>query len=153
MSTTLQARPSRLGARHPFVAGIAGALAFGAALTAGDVFGLNSDAPDAPAITTGEVLAYVGMVLAAVLVAAMLGASAMSGSPERLAKFALWLAIASAAMFMVFWSGWPEVFGAVAVALALEHRRRVGGLGGMSATAAIIGGLGLVTGLVVCVIG
>jgi hypothetical protein len=138
---------------YPLTAAAVGAASFGAALTAGDVLGLNADAAEAPATSWGEIAAYVGMALAAVGLATWLATRALAGPPQRLARYALGLAIGSALTFVAFWSGWPEVLGAVAVATAVEHRRRIGGFDGTAAAAGAVGGLSLVASLVVCVIG
>lgn len=138
---------------HPAVAALAGAASFAVSLTAGVVFGLNTSGPDAPATTAIEVLAYVGLVVAGVVLAVWLGTRARAGAPDRLARYALGMAIGSAATFVVFWTGWPRVLGAVAIALALEHRRRIGGFTGLSASAAALGILTTISSINVSVVG
>lgn len=44
-----------------------------------------------------------------------------------MARAALVLAVVAAVAVVVFWTGWSHVFGAVAVGLAIESRRRSGG--------------------------
>lgn len=151
-STTTPAQARRVDGLHPLPAALVGAAAFAVAMTAGEAFGLNSDA-DSPSSTWTDVAAYAGLVLAAVALATWLGTRAREGTPDRLARYALGLALASAVTFVAFWSGWPHVLGAVALVTALEHRRRVGSFGGASATAAGLGGLALLAATVVCVIG
>jgi hypothetical protein len=122
-------------------------------MTAGEVLDLNSDSPDAPSTTLADVLGYAGLVLAGAALAVWLGVRARSGPPDRLARYALGLALGSAATFVVFWSGWPQVLGAVAVALALEHRRRIGDLSALSATATALGLVALAASVFLCVVG
>ena len=141
-STATKARRAQ-----PLAAALTGAGIFALTMTAGEVFDLNADSGDAPATSLGEVLAYAAIVLAAVALATWLGARAL------LARYSLGLAIGAAVTFIAFWSGWPHVLGATAVLLALEHRRRVGGFSGMTATAALVGTASLVAAAYVCVIG
>jgi hypothetical protein len=138
---------------HPLIAAAVGAVTFGLTMTAGDAFGINSD-PDGNAATTAlEVAAYVGLVLVASLVAIWLGLRARAGSPKRLSATALGLAIASAATFIGFWSGWPHVFGAVAVALAVEHRRRVGSFSAATLIALVLGAIAFIASAITCLLG
>ncbi len=116
----------RLDVLHPLSAAAIGAVTFGLTMTVGDAFGINADPPGGPATTVLEIALYVGVVLAASLIAVWLGLRARTGSPRRLSATALCLAIASAATYVALWSGWPHVLGGVAVVLAVEHRRRVG---------------------------
>jgi hypothetical protein len=138
---------------HPLVAATAGALTFGLTMTAGNVFDLNTDKPGAPTMSAAEIALYVGFVLAAILIAVWLGLRARAGSPSRLSGTALGLAVASAAMFVVFWSGWPHVFGAVAVALAFEHRRRVGSSSAATLTALVLGATAFIASAIASLIG
>jgi len=153
MSAITQARPRRVDVLHPLVASAAGAITFAATMTAGYVFDLNSDGPDAPATTVGEVLAYAGLVLAAVVLAVWLGTRARAGTPDKLARYALGIAIGAAVTFVAFWSGWPHVLGATALVLALEHRRRVGGFTVGTATSALVGSAALAASAFICVVG
>jgi hypothetical protein len=143
----------RFDVLHPLIAAAVGAVTFGLTMTAGDAFGINSD-PDGNAATTAlEVAAYVGLVLVASLVAIWLGLRARAGSPKRLSATALGLAIASAATFIGFWSGWPHVFGAVAVALAVEHRRRVGSFSAATLIALVLGAIAFIASAITCLLG
>jgi hypothetical protein len=151
--STLTTTSHRIDVLHPLVAATAGALTFALAMTAGEVFDLNADAGRGPATSWGEIAAYVGMVLAAMLVAVWLGLRARDGSPKRLQATALGLAIAAAVLFVAFWSGWPQIFGAVAVVLALEHRRRVGSFSPASVAALVVGAVALVASAIICVLG
>ena len=152
MSTTTTARPVRADATRPALAALFGALVFATTMTLGDVLDLQSDTQDKGLAFT-ELLLYVAFVLVAVSVATWLGARAWAGPPQRLARTALGLGIAAAATFVGFWSGWPQVFGAVAVVLALEHRRRVGSFSATTTTALVLGALALVGAGYLCVTG
>jgi hypothetical protein len=153
MSTTISRPAHHLDLLRPLAAAGVGAVTFAAAMTAGEVFDLNADSADAPGTSTSEVMAYAGIVLVAGIVAVGLAVWALGGTPRRVSATALGLAIAAAATFVAFWSGWPLVYGAVAVFLALEHRRRVGGFSGASATALGLGATAFVAAAVFCVIG
>lgn len=153
MSTLTTTEAKRLDVLHPIVAAATGAAVFGLAMTAGEVFDLNADGEASAGVTWGEFAGYVGLVLVGGLIAVWLGLRARAGSPDRLARTALGLAVASAVFFVGFWSGWPHMFGAVAVVLALEHRRRVGSFGGMTISALLIGALAVAASTVTCVLG
>jgi lipopolysaccharide export LptBFGC system permease protein LptF len=151
--STITAPTHRTDVLRPLAAATAGAVTFAVTMTAGELFDLNADAPDAAGTSPAEVLAYVGIVLVAVVIAVVLAAWAMAGTPRRLSGTALGLAVAAALTFVAFWSGWPLVYGAVAVLLATEHRRRIGSFSGMSLSALIVGGAAFVAAAVFCVIG
>jgi hypothetical protein len=150
--STITTTPRRIDILHPLVAALTGAATFGLAMTAGELFDLNAD-PDGPATSSGEVAAYIGLVAAAVAIAVWLGLRARAGSPRRLSATALGLAIAAAVTVVVFWSGWPHVFGAVAVVLAVEHRRRVGSFSVTTMAALALGATALVAAAYVCLVG
>lgn len=151
--STLTASQHRIDVLHPVVAAATGAMTFALAMTAGEVFDLNTDAGTGPATSLGEIAAYLGLVLVAMLLAVWLGQRARAGSPKRLSVTALGLAIAAAVLFVAFWSGWPQVFGAVAVVLALEYRRRIGSFSAASVAALVIGAIAIVASAVLCVLG
>jgi hypothetical protein len=152
MSTTTTTS-HRIDLLHPLIAAAAGAITFGLTMWAGEAFDLNSDSETGPATSWSEIALYVGVVAAAILIAVWLGLRARSGSPSRLSATALGLAIASAVTFVAFWSGWPQVFGAVAVALAVEHQRRVGSYSAATLTALVLGAIAFVASAITCVIG
>jgi hypothetical protein len=122
-------------------------------MAAGEVFDLNTDTGESPATTARDIAVYLGLVVAAGLVAVWLGRRARAGSPRRLSATALGLAVAAAVTFVGFWSGWPHVFGAVAVALAVEHRRRVGSFSATTLAALALGAIAFVAAAITCVIG
>lgn len=152
MSTTTTTS-TRLDLLHPLVAGAIGAVTFGLTMIAGELFELNSGPDGGPATPLSEIALYVGILVAATLIAVWLGVRARAGSPGRLAATALGLAIASAATYIAFWSGWPHVFGAVAVVLAVEHRRRVGSFSAATLTALILGAIAFAAAAITCVFG
>ena len=151
MSTMSTTTSHQTDALHPLVAGTTGAAIFAVAMIGGDLFDLN--AGEGPPTSAWEIAAYVGFVGAALLLSLWLGVRARAGSPEKLSRTALGLAIASAVTVVIFWSGWPLVFGAVAMALALEHRRRVGSFSAMTASALVLGAVALVVSAFICVTG
>jgi hypothetical protein len=151
--STITSSSHRLDVLHPLLAATAGAVTFGLTMIAGEVFDLNADPAEGPAITTGEIALYVGIVVAAGVIAVWLGLRARAGSLRRLQTTALGLSIAAAASYVAFWSGWPHVFGAVAVVLAIEHRRRVGSFAPATVIALGLGALALVAAAITCVLG
>lgn len=151
--STATTTSNRLDVLHPSIAAAIGAVTFGLTMTAGEAFGLNSDPDGGPATTLAEIALYVGIVVAAMLIAVWLGLRARAGSPRRLSATALGLAIAAAVTYVAFWSGWPQVFGAVAVVLAVEHRRRVGSFSAATLTALILGAIAFIAAAVTCVLG
>lgn len=153
MSTAITRPSYRIDALHPWVAGSVGAAVFVLTMTSGIVFDLNADPPDAPGLAFWEYPVYAGMVLTGLLIAVWAGSWARAGSPRRLAGTALGLAVSAAGTFVVFWSSWPLLFGAVAVALALEHRRRIGSFSGTAIAALSLGVVAFAASAVLCVIG
>jgi hypothetical protein len=151
--STMTSSSHRLDVLHPLLAATAGGLIFGLTMIAGDVFDLNTDSDEGPAITVGEIALYVGLVVAAGVIAVWLAQRARAGSPRRLAATALGLSIAAAATYVAFWSGWPHVFGAVAVVLAIEYRRRVGSFAPTTIIALSLGAIALVAAAITCVFG
>jgi hypothetical protein len=146
-------RSERLAALAPAAAAVLGAVLYGLAMTAGDVFDLNADGPDAPQVSTGEMVTYVAIVLTAVVVAVGLARWAQAGSPTRLERTALGLAVGALVTVIAFWSGWPLVLGAVAAVLAVDHRRRVGSFSTTAGVALGLGLLALVTSTYLCLTG
>lgn len=147
-------RAAGLTVRGTVAAGLAGAVAFGLAMAAGAVFDLNADGSDGDApFEWNELWFYVVSPLVAVALAAWLGRRALAGTPRRLARTALGLGIAAAATVIVFWTGWPLVFGAVATVLGLEHRRRVGSFAPAAVAATALGSLALLVSAYICVTG
>ncbi len=137
---------------HPVAAGVIGAGTFGLAMVAGDVWGLNKD-DDVVAVSASEWLITVGIALVGLAIGVGLGLRAWRGAVSRLSRTALGLAIAGAVTFVAFWSGWPSVFSAVAVGLALEHRRRIGSFSTSTGIAAALGVLTFVATAYICVTG
>ena len=152
MTTLAPPRPHHLDLLHPALAALAGAVTFAVSLTLGEQLGLNAD--DGTGTTsTSDLLVYAALVLAAVALSVLLGVRARAGSPQRLARFAIGFAVASAVTYVAFWSGWPHVLAAVAIALALEHRRRIDGFTAATLTSALVGALTLTASVLTCLFG
>jgi len=151
--STANTTSHRTDVLHPLIAATTGAATFGLTMTAGEAFGLNADPDGGPATSAMEIALYVAVVVAAILIAVWLGLRARAGSPRRLSATALGLAITAAVTFVAFWSGWPHVFGAVAVALAVEHRRRVGSFSATTLTALVLGAIAFIAAAITCLLG
>ena len=139
-----------LGPLHPVFTGVIGAVVFGAAMASGEAFDLNKGDGGTSASEWG-VTALIALVGLAIGVG--IGLRGWGGSPTRLSRTALGLSIAGAVLFIAFWSGWTSVFSAVAIGLALEHRRRIGSFGPSTAIAAGLGVLTFVATAYICVTG
>lgn len=150
--TTLATHDSPTLRLHPVAAGLVGATTFGLAMTTGEVFDLNKG-DDSVGVGITEWLITGGLALVGLAIAVGVGLHAWRGDATRVSRTALGLAIAGAATFVVFWSGWPSAFSAVAFGLALEHRRRVGSFSLSSGTAAALGALAFVATAYICVTG
>jgi hypothetical protein len=151
------AGPHRWWARTPAVTAAVGFAVYALAMAAGEVFELNADdhtagAPDDPLIQAIH-LPEMGIGLVGAAIAVWVASSALSGSTTRIDRYAIGLAAVAAASFVIFWAGWPNVFGAVSVGLALEQRRRLGSFSGLSVAAIVLGSAALVAGTVTCVFG
>ncbi len=151
MSTMSKTNSHQTDALHPALAATAGAAIFAATMIGGDLLDLN--AGEGPPTKAWEIAVYVALVGSAFLLALWLGVRARAGSPERLSRTALGLGIAAAATVVIFWSGWPLVFGAVAMALAVEHRRRVGSFSAITTSALVLGAVALAVSAFICVTG
>ena len=152
MTTTTRAT-TQPDALHPALAAAAGAITFVGAMVAGELSGLNSSTAESPATTWGDLAGYAGLVLAAAVLAVWLAVWARAGTLRRHAGVALGLAVAAVATIIGFWSGWPHVLGAVAMALALGHRRRLGSFSAVALTAFVLGAVSLAAATVLCVTG
>jgi hypothetical protein len=153
MSTVTVRSGNRFDLLHPLLAACTGAAGFAATMVAGDLFDLNADADQGPGTSLPEVGAYAGLVLVAAALAVWLGVRARAGGPRRVAGTALGLTLASAATVLGFWSGWPHIFAAVGVVLALEYRRRVGSFSGAAGAALALGAISFVATSYICLVG
>ncbi|HEY0905135.1 MAG TPA: hypothetical protein VGE14_14705 [Marmoricola sp.] len=155
MSTTITRSDSTasVGPMHPALTAPLGAFTCAAALAAGELFDLNADPGGDTNTSSSEWLVTGGIIVVGLLIGYVLGRRAWAGNLQRLSRTAVGLAIASAVLFVAFWSGWPSVFSAVAIGLALEHRRRVGSFSPATAIAVGLGVLAFGATAVVCVIG
>jgi hypothetical protein len=159
MTLTKQPAALRTSILSPAVTAAFGFVVYTLSMITGEVFGVNADSRLEPAHThsfwesAAESAPELAIGLVGVGIAVLVGRHAWQGKPSRLARAALILAIIAALTVPVFWAGWTNVFGAVAVGLALENRRRVGSLGAGAATALILGSVAFVAAAVICVLG
>lgn len=150
-TTTIRPPGHRLDALHPLVAAGIGATTFATTMVAGDLFDLHAKEGANPGLA--ELGAYAGFVAVEMAIAVWLGIRARSGTPRRLSGTALGLSLVAAVAFVGFWSGLPHIFSAVAIVLALEHRRRVGSFSGPTTTALGLGAVAFVATSVICLYG
>ena len=153
MTTTTRPSTRPDAVPHLALAAAVGAVTFMGAMVAGEWWGLNSSTDDAPATTWVDLAGYAGLVLAAAVLAVWLAVWARAGTLRRQAGVALGLAVAAVATIIGFWSGWPHVLGAAAMALALDHRRRLGSFSAVALTAFVLGAVSLAAATVLCVTG
>ena len=157
MTLTQQPQSTRKPSPSPLVAGAFGLVVFALSVISGSVFEVNADSrlghDHSLWEATSNSAAEFGIALVGLAIAAWVGQRALSGPPSRVAKTALALALVAAATMPAFWAGWPNIFGAVAVALALETRRRLGSVGPMTGIAAGLGTLAFVAGSAISVLG
>ena len=135
---------------HPALAAGAGFSVWAAAMLIGWQT-RPGDSDDPLGLT--EALGYVGVVTPAIVLAVWLASRALAAGPRRIASTSLGLAIAAAATWIGFWSGWPIVFAAVAVLLAVEYHRRIGSLSGQAAVGLALGVVAGVAATAVCIVG
>jgi Kef-type K+ transport system membrane component KefB len=159
MSATTQSTPTKTSVLSPAVTAAFGFVVYVLAIIAGEVFEVNADhrLPHHQDQSLWEVLtgfwAEFAIALVGIAVAVWAGRRALSSTPSRVAPTALILAAIGVITIVAFWSGWPNVLGAVAVGLALDSRQRLGSLGPMAVTAAVLGTLAFVAGSVLCMLG
>lgn len=159
MTLTQQPAAVRRSMLSPVVTAAFGFVVYALSVIAGEVLGANADSRLEPAHThtlwesATESAPEFAIGLVGVAIAVLVGRHAWQGTPSRLARTAVVLAILAALTVPVFWAGWANIFGAVAVGLALESRRRVGSLGAGAATALVLGSVTFVAAAVICVLG
>lgn len=151
MNDTTVIRSTSVPLFRPAAAAAVGVVTFGLSVGAGEMFELNAN-PD-QRFEAQDLIFYVISAAVGVAIAVAVGMWAWRGSPGRLAGAALGLALGAVATCVVFWSGWPIIFGAVAVGSAAEHRRRLGSFSGMTIAALVLGALAFVAAAYVCVTG
>jgi len=159
MTQTQQPVEQRISILSPVVTAAFGYVVYVISMIVGDAFEWNKDSrpentqPHTVWESVTEHPAEYAIGLVGVAIAVWVGRQAWRGQPSRLARTALILAVVAAVTIVAFWAGWSNVFGAVAVGLALEHRRRVGSLGAAAGTALALGSAAFVAGAVTCVLG
>jgi hypothetical protein len=157
MSST-QVADTRTNTFRPEVTAAVGYLVYALSALAGEGFGLNIDARThgVEDHTAGELARAwapefaIGLV--GVAIAVVVGRWAWTRA-DRLARTSLVLAVLAAATVVAFWAGWSIVFGAVAIGLALENRRRLGSFGASVGIALVLGALAFVAAAAMCLLG
>jgi hypothetical protein len=158
---TLPQQPAviRTSMLSPAVTAAFGFVVYALAMLTGEVFAVNAHSHPEHAhqhtfweSVTG-LLPEFAIGLLGVAIAVLVGRHAWRGQPSRLGWTALVLAIIAVVAVPAFWAGWANVFGAVAVGLALENRRRVGSIGAGAGSALVLGSLAFVAATAISVLG
>ena len=159
MTQTQQRAGQPTSVLSPAVTATFGYVVYVAAMIAGNVFETNMDSrlghthPDTAWQSVTDYAIEYAIGLVGMAIAILAGRRAWRAQPHRLARTALILAAVAAVTVVAFWAGWPNIFGAVAVGLALEHRRRVGSLGAATGTSLVLGSAAFVAGAASCLLG
>lgn len=159
MTLTEQPVALRTSVLSPVVTAAFGFVVYALSAIGGEVLKVNADShlePAHPHTVWESAIGYTdefAIGLVGVAIAVWAGLWAWRREPSRLARTALVLAVVAALTVPVFWAGWPSVFGAVAVGLALESRRRLGSLGAVTGVALALGVVAFGVGAVVCALG
>jgi len=160
--TQIQHKPElqRTSMLSPGVTAAFGYTVYAIAMIAGNVFEVNLDSqrgnthPHTVWESATTYWAEFAIGLVGVAIAVWAGRHVWGDQPSRVARTALILAVvAAAAVPLLFWAGWPSIFGAVAVGLALESRRRVGSLSATTVIAVVLGAAAFVAGAASCLLG
>jgi hypothetical protein len=159
MTLTQQPAALRTSMLSPIVTAAFGFVVYTLSMITGEVFGVNADSHLEPAHTHSFWESVTGSApelaigLVGVAIAVLAGRRAWLGQPSRLAPTAVVLALVAALTLPAFWAGWSNVFGAVAVGLSLENRRRLGSFGVAGWTALVLGSVAFVAAAVISVLG
>jgi hypothetical protein len=121
---------------HPALSGLVGLLVWAAATAFAHP---DLAEPGQEGLTVGNWVGLVTFALFGYLIACAIGTWGWSGSSRLFAGVAVALSVASLVVVIAPWSGWPNVFGATALGLAVEHRRRAGSLAPASVLAGALG--------------
>jgi hypothetical protein len=159
MTQTQQPMPIRTSILSPTVTAAFGFVVYALAMISGEVFDVNSDSHVGTshrhtiweAVTDLAPEFAIGLV--GVAIAVWAGRWAWLGPSSRLPRTALVLAVMAAITYAAFWAGWSNVFGAVAVGLAVEYRCRVGSLDAASGIALALGAFAFVAATIICALG
>jgi hypothetical protein len=159
MTQTRQPTVMRTTGLSPAVTAAFGFAVYALAAISGEVFAVNMDShlEHTHSHTIWESVSgwadEFAIALVGVAIAVWAGRRARQGQLSRLAWTALALGVVAVVTYVVFWAGWSNVFGAVAVGLALEYRRRIGSLNAATGIALGLGALAFVAATVTCMIG
>ncbi|MGH3989502.1 MAG: hypothetical protein ACRDTZ_19670 [Pseudonocardiaceae bacterium] len=157
MTATEQHPSVRNPVLSPAVTAASGFVVFALAMFSGAMFEVNADSRLGHDHSLWEAAsdsaAELAIALVGLAIAVWAGRRALAGPPSRVARTALVLAVIAVVTVPAFWSGWPNVFGAVAVGLALDSRQRLGSLGATAGTALVLGSVAFIAGAVTCVLG
>jgi hypothetical protein len=159
MAQTQQPVAIRVSILSPAVTAAFGFVVYALAAIGGEVLDVNMDShlENAHQHTLWDSVSgwapEFAIALVGVAIAVWAGRRAWREQSSRLAWTALALAVVAAVTFVVFWAGWSNVFGAVAVGLAMEYRRRVGSVGATAGIALALGALAFVAAAATCVLG
>lgn len=137
MSTSATDADRNMSAVHPVVLAIVGVVVHAPAMVIGYKYNLG----------------YASLAAGAAVVAILLGNWAWAGSPARLERTSLGMAIAAAVALPGWWAGWPLVLGLPAAGLAVASRQREGAFSVVSTIGLAVGLIAFGVGVVFCLSG
>ena len=156
-TTKIPSAPATTGPAA-IAAPVVGYVTFVLAMFSGEYWGINLDTDragqeyTAAEAFTGSLGEY-GIGLVGLAIAIVVATRGLRGAPERLSRSSLVLGILAVIAVSAFWSGWPLVFGATAVALSYESYRRLGSLGAAGWTGLVAGAAAFIAATAFCVTG
>lgn len=134
---------------HPVMAPVLGLAVYLGAV----VLNRASDAGEPAEQTLREWVITLAMAGVGVAIAAWASRRAATRGASSMARTALILGIVAALTFVVFWTGFPCVFGAAALGLGLASRPSGGRMSTPAVAGVLLGGLALVAGAITMVVG
>jgi hypothetical protein len=151
MTTNTTAVPTRTSGLA-LKAALAGFLVYAAAVGTGIALDLGAKRSE-DGQSASDLLITTAIALVGLAIATWTGTRALRREPSRVARTALVLGIVAALTLVAFWAGWAHIFGAVAVVLAVEYRRRVGSYGGLAGAGLGLGCVAIAVGTFMCLFG
>jgi hypothetical protein len=136
--TSMTAGTIGLRLAHPVLSGLVGLLVWGAATAFAHP---DLAEPGEEGLTLGNWVGLVVIALFGYLIACAIGSWGWAGSCRLFEAVTVSLSVASLITVIAPWSGWPNIFGATAVGMAVGDRCRAGRLTPKSLLGGVLGAL------------